>query len=247
MKRWMQNLFLKEIRQAIETYELIKPGDRILVGISGGKDSSLLYYALSLLSQYKIYDFEVVGIMVNHGMMDSVEKHNAFFKAAGAPIILHKETFKLLSNEISPCYTCSRMRKGIIKRHAVEKGFNKIAFGHTKDDVAETFMMNIIKHGKIASIPPRTVELESGLEIIRPLIFLNEKKIISAIEHLEIPIVASTCEHAVHQIREKSEGLISEIEMTYPEFSDQVIKALGDINLKRTLVKMADMPMEEKL
>ncbi len=240
MKRWMQSLFLIPIRKAIDDYELIKPGDRILVGVSGGKDSSLLLYTLGLLKKFNIYDFEVAGFMVNHGMLEHLEAHRAYFDALEIPIIIHDEPFVLLSNDISPCYTCSRMRKGIIRKYALAKGYNKVAFGHTKDDVVETFMMNIIKHGKIASIPPVVLDEESALKMIRPLIYLDEVSIIKSVKALEIPIVTSTCEHAKTKIRERSEKTISLIEEEFPEYSNQVIKALSNIDINRTLVKLEE-------
>ncbi len=240
MKRWMQNLFLKPIRHAIDAYNLIEPGDRILVGVSGGKDSSLLFFALGLLKKFNIYDFEVVGFMVDHGMLEGVAPHQRFFKALGLSIVIHEEPFVLLSNDVSPCYTCSRMRKGIMRKYALNNAYNKIAFGHTKDDVVETFMMNLIKHGKIASMPPVAKEETSHLKIIRPLIYLEETAIIKAVKMLEIPIVASKCIHAKAKIRERSENLISMIETEVPEYSNQVIKALSNIDIERTLVKLEE-------
>lgn len=240
MKRWMQNLFLIPIRRAIDEYQLIKTGDRILIGVSGGKDSSLLLYALGILKKFKIYDFEVSGFMINHGMLENFEAHHAYYQKLGIPIIIHEEPFVLLSNDVSPCYTCSRMRKGIMRKFALNEGYNKIAFGHTKDDVVETFMMNIIKHGKIASIPPVVKDEETVLEIIRPLIYLEETSIIKAVKALSIPIVGSTCEHAKTKIRERSENLISLIEEDFPEYSNQVIKALSNIDINRTLVKLEE-------
>ena len=240
MKRWMQNLFLIPIRQAIDEYQLIKTGDKILVGVSGGKDSSLLLYALGILKKFKIYDFEVSGFMDNHGMLENFEAHHDYYKKLGISIIIHEEPFVLLSNDVSPCYTCSRMRKGIMRKFALNEGYNKIAFGHTKDDVVETFMMNIIKHGKIASIPPVVEDEETELKMIRPLIYLEETAIIKAVKGLEIPVVGSTCEHAKTKIRERSEHMISLIEEEFPEYSNQVIKALSNIDINRTLVKLEE-------
>ncbi|GAU79439.1 tRNA 2-thiocytidine biosynthesis TtcA family protein [Fusibacter sp. 3D3] len=240
MKRWMQTLFLKPIRYAIDTYNLIEPGDRILVGVSGGKDSSLLFFALGLLKKFNIYDFELTGYMVDHGMLEGIEPHQDFYKNMGLSIIVHEEPFVFLSNDVSPCYTCSRMRKGIMRKYALNNGYNKIAFGHTKDDVVETFMMNLIKQGRIAAIPPVVRDETSHLKIIRPLVFLDETSIVNAIHTLEVPIVASKCEHAKTKIRERSEKMISIIEAEFPEYSSQVIKALSNIDLERTLVKLEE-------
>lgn len=237
MKRWMQNLFIKNIRRAIDDYDMIKQGDRILVGVSGGKDSSLLFYTLSLLSKCGLYNFEVAGITVDHGLIGNIEAYRQYCLAEGLDLRIHEEHYatKLsLDNAYAPCYTCSRLRKGIIKRYALENGFNKIALGHTKDDLVETFMMNIIQHGKIATMPPVSQVSESTC-MIRPLMYMDEVSILAATEALQIPLMMDTCEFAHNRLRSKSEELIRQIELTAPNFSDKVIQALRNVDGDRLL------------
>jgi len=237
MKRWMQNLFIKKIRQAIDTYDMIQEGDRVLVGVSGGKDSSLLFYALSELSKIKAYHFEVVGLTVDHGLIGNLDVYKTFCINEGLPLTIHTEHYaKGLAHgqEFAPCYTCSRLRKGILKRYALENGFNKIAIGHTKDDLVETFMMNILKHGKIATMPPVSIE-DSGVTLIRPLMYLDEPSIIKSISILEMPLMNDTCTFAHHRLRSRTESLIKQIELTSPDFSDKVIQALSNVDTERLL------------
>ena len=237
MKRWMQNLFIKNVRRALDDYDMIQQGDRILVGVSGGKDSSLLFYTLSLLSKYGPYTFEVVGLTVDHGFIGNIEAYKQYCLSTGLDLRIHEEHYALnlsLDNDFTPCYTCSRLRKGIIKRYALENGFNKIALGHTKDDLVETFLMNILQHGKIATIPPVSDVVDS-IRMIRPLIYMDEVSILTATQALEIPLMKDICEFSQNRLRSQSEDLIHQIELTAPSFSDKVIQALGNVDKGRLL------------
>lgn len=238
MEKWEQNLFIKKVRQAIDDFDLIQAGDRILVGVSGGKDSTLLFYTLTLLSQYKIYDFEVTGLTIDHGMLEGTQDYHAFCKMRQMDHQIHDEPFGerlSIANDIKPCYTCSRLRKGIIRRYALENHYNKIAFGHTRDDLVETFLMNILQHGKMASIPAIQVEKNSQLQMIRPLIYVEEDNIIKAIRTLKWPIIESKCTFAEGRSRANAEDLIQIIEKVAPDFSDKVIESLKHIKLDRLL------------
>ena len=237
MKRWMQNLFIKNIRRAIDDYHMIQKGDRILVGVSGGKDRSLLFYTLTLLSKYGPYDFEVMGLTVDHGLIGNIEAYRQYCKTEGLDLQIHEEHYATnltLEGAFAPCYTCSRLRKGIIKRYALENGFNKIALGHTKDDLVETFVMNIFQHGKIATMPPISSVTEE-LNMIRPLMYMDEVSIIKATEALKIPLMKDICAFSHNRLRSRSEDLIHQIELTAPDFSDKVIQALGNVDLNRLL------------
>lgn len=237
MKRWMNNLFMKDFRRVVEAYELIQEGDRILVGVSGGKDSSLLFYALSEYQKISEVHYDVQGIAVDHGLLGNIEAYTEFCAQNSLPLQIHEERYAMQFAERqtgSVCYTCARIRKGILKRYALENGFNKIAFGHTKDDCVETFMMNIIKHGRLSAMAPKT-ESEEGIEIIRPLIGLSESNIIKAVAILGFPLMKDLCKHAEGRLRSNAERLISEIELTVPDFSDKVIQALSNVDYKRLL------------
>ncbi|MGX8796018.1 tRNA 2-thiocytidine biosynthesis TtcA family protein [Fusibacter sp. JL298sf-3] len=240
MKSWMHRLYLKSMRALIERFDLIQPGDRVLVGVSGGKDSSLLFYALTQLQRAGIYPFEVEGLTVDHGMIEGLEAYKAYCAREGLTLNVHSEHYAdRLShdNPYNPCYTCSRLRKGIVKRYAKAHGFNKIAFGHTKDDLVETFMMNVLKHGKLAGMPPAMRDEVSELTLIRPLLYVPEPEIIKAVTILEIPLMKDTCTFAKKRTRSQAEALIQQIELTEPDFSDKIVQALHHIDDSRLLIK----------
>lgn len=229
MKRWMHNLFMNDVRSAIDSHNMIDAGDRVLVGVSGGKDSSILLYALTLLSRYKIYDFEVMGLTVDHGLIGGIEPYRAFCNQTGLNLEVHCEHYAIdlsVGSEYAPCYTCSRLRKGILKRVAMEKGFNKIAIGHTKEDYVETFLMNIIQHGKLDSLKPKS-EIQEGLALIRPLLLVDEKAIIQASKALRFPLMQDECRYAQGRLRSRSEDMLKAMETYVPEFSDKLIQAMG--------------------
>lgn len=238
MKRWESNVYMKKVREAIDTFNLIEPGDRILVGVSGGKDSTLLLYALTQLSRMKIYEFSVEGMVVNHGMLGNLEAYKKFCESEGLILNVHDDFYaESLShdNAYSPCYTCSRLRKGIVKRLADERGFNKIAYGHTRDDVVETVVMNIVKHGKLAGIPALSEDTKSNVKLIRPLVLLEETAIIKAIDILAVPLMTDLCKFAHGRVRHEAETLIDRIQDVYPNFSEQMVKALQNVDNDRLI------------
>lgn len=238
MKSFENGIYLKRLRQAVDQFKLIEQGDRILVGVSGGKDSTLLFHGLTEMSKLRDYDFTVSGLTVNHGMLGNLEEYVSYCDANGLDLIVHHEDYaKDLShdNSFSPCYTCSRLRKGIVKRRAIEQGYNKIAYGHTKDDVVETFLMNIIKHGKLAGIPAISKDPLSDLLLIRPLVLIDEKTIIKAVDLLGFPLMKDMCQFAKGRVRHNAESLINQIELTHPEFSDKVIQALQNVDTNRLI------------
>lgn len=238
MKSFENSLYLKRLRQAIDQFQLIDRGDRILIGVSGGKDSTLLFHGLTELSKLRDYDFTVSGLTVNHGMLGNLDEYESYCKSNGLDLMVHHEDYaKDLSHEnsYSPCYTCSRLRKGIIKRIAIDQGYNKIAYGHTKDDVVETFLMNIIKHGKISGIPAISKDPSSDLILIRPLVLIDERAIIKAVDLLGFPLMKDLCQFAKGRVRHDAENLIDQIELTHPEFSDKVIQALQNVDTNRLI------------
>lgn len=229
MKRWMHSLFMNSVRSAIDHHQMIEPGDRVLVGVSGGKDSSLLLYALTQLSKYKIYDFEVMGLTIDHGLIGGINPYLDYCNQSGLHLEVHREHYAVdlsFDSEYAPCYTCSRLRKGILKRVALERGFNKIAIGHTKEDYVETFLMNIIQHAKLDAMKPKS-EIQAGLLLIRPLILVDEDAVIQAAKLLQIPLMEDTCKFAQGRLRSHSEALLKVIETHAPEFSDKLVQAMG--------------------
>ena len=163
---------------------MIAPGDKIAVGLSGGKDSIALLYALSNIRDYYPHPFELVAITVDLGFPDGfdTEPLSDLCKKLDVPYhVVHTEISKAAFHDpdkISPCYLCAKLRKGALNDYAKSLGCNTIAYGHHKDDAIETFFLSLLFEGQLNCFSPVTHLSISGLKLIRPMIYLNESEVI---------------------------------------------------------------------
>lgn len=232
MESYIRQELIKPIRQAVEKYRLIEEGDKIIVGLSGGKDSLLLSLLMGWLKKYRIYDFELLVVHVDAGYHSDFTKVKEILKEEG--IDFHIEVTNIneqidLQERKSVCYRCARLRKGVLKRLAIEKGFNKIAVGHHMDDVIETFFMNMFENGKMAGMPPIRTEASSGLSIIRPMIGLEEQMIKRAGELLLLPVIQSSCPYNGETNRERYKEWVETQTGEFKDFKRRIISAMGNV------------------
>ena len=179
MKKWYNKLFLNNIRNAVEKYNMIENGDRILVGLSGGKDSIFLLYSLILLKENSYLNFDIIGCHIDIGINLDMTEVELFVKNQGIPYIYENINIKnkIFNQEKSACYLCSKMKRGAIARIAKENKINKIAFGHHKTDVVITLLLNLIYTGKLEIFKPNSYNKKQDLNLIRPLIYIEEETI----------------------------------------------------------------------
>lgn len=226
MEKWEKRLFLNDMRKVIDEYSMILKGSRILVGVSGGKDSMVLFHGLNLLKRYSIYEFDVHGILIDNGYIENPARLKDYYEKIGYSFEIYSEEEKLdFDNENVNCYTCSRLRKGTISRLAMEKGFDTIALGHTKDDFVETFLMNLIEGGRLKGFNLKSQFEDDKLSLIRPLAYVDETRIIKVAEILELPLLSSLCPLAGKTLRGKYDKTMEYLETEYPGFKDKVLKA----------------------
>lgn len=206
---------LSRVRLAVEKYDMIEEGDRIAVGVSGGKDSLVLLCALAELAKFLPRHYEIVAIMVDMGF-DVSESHYApkseheeikkLCDKLGVEFIIKRtELAKIIfdtRNESNPCSLCSRMRRGILHDTAKEAGCNKLALGHHFDDVVETFMLNLFFEGRVGSFSPVTLLTRKELYVIRPLVMTEERMIKSFAKRTALPVETSPCPEDKHTERE---------------------------------------------
>lgn len=218
-------------RKAIEDYHMIDDQDRIAVGISGGKDSLTLLYALSLLRDFYPQPFEIVGITVDLGFPDfdtTLLSHYAK-KLQVEYYVEHTEIGSIVFDhrkEEHPCSLCSRMRKGAFNTKAKELGCNKIAYAHHRDDVLDSFLMSLLYEGRIHTFSPVTHLERADLTLIRPLIYAYEGEIASFAREQNLPVAKNPCPADGVTKRQEAKELIQVIKKTVPKAKERIFSAI---------------------
>ncbi len=239
----------KFVGHAQGEFELIKPGDKILVGLSGGKDSFVLVHVLKRMQLIAPFDFTLTAVTVDAGTgidYAPLQKHCEKF---GINHILYKTSiFKILEEkkrpDSSPCSFCARMRRGALYTKAKELGFNKIALGHHFDDAAVTFFMGLFYNGIMRSMPPKYMAY-NGLYVIRPMIKLREKWIKYMAEKNDFPIISAEESCLAFRAnggkkpyaREKIKKFLESIERKEPKFFQKLDNAFSHIDCDTFFMK----------
>lgn len=225
----MQKLIGK-VRAAVEKYQMINEGDRIAVGVSGGKDSLFLLCALTELSRYYPKRFTVTAITADPcfgGRETDFTQIKELCKSLSVPYIIRKTNLGRVifedRKESNPCSLCAKMRRGILHNICVEQGFNKIALGHHYDDAVQTFLMNLFYGGKLGCFSPKSYLSRKNITMIRPLIFCEEREIRNAAARMELPVVKSGCPADGVTARKDTELLISQLEKQFPDIKAKIL------------------------
>ena len=224
------------IRKADQQYNLINHGDKILIGLSGGKDSVVLTYALSLYQKFSHTDFTIQPVMLDLGFPGfNPYEMNKFCESLGLKLMVvdNTEVYRILQiqqkdHEHLPCSICSRMKKASMNKVAKEIGFNKVSFAHHADDAIETYMMNTLFGGRIASFAPKMHLERADITFIRPLINVRESDIIKLVKEENLPVMASGCPANMHTRREDMKNLLKEIYHSYPVAKDNLLTMLSN-------------------
>lgn len=228
----MQKL-MSRMRAAMEKYDMIQDGDRIAVGLSGGKDSVALLAALAEMRRFYPASFELVAVTVDmrfDGVDTDYSVFEEFCKKIDVPYVIKRtELADIIFNirkESNPCSLCAKMRRGILHDIALENGCNKVALGHHMDDAVETFFMNLLKGGNISSFFPVTYMSRKNLYIIRPMVLASESLVAGAVKHFDLPVEKSKCPMDKTSEREKTKDLVKMLNKEYPQLREKVIGAM---------------------
>jgi tRNA(Ile)-lysidine synthetase-like protein len=212
---------------------MINEGDRIAVGVSGGKDSVALLWGLILLRRFLGINFSIVAITLDIRVERKAGDFSAIKKICEENSVefVLKETdlWEIIFDvrkEKNPCSLCARMRRGLLHDTAKEYSCNKIALGHHRDDAVETFFMNLFNEGRIGCFSPVSYLSRKDLYMIRPLIFTEEKDILRAIEKENLPVVKSRCPADGKTDREATKNFVAERVSLNPFFKDNIIGAM---------------------
>ena len=225
----MQKL-LGLMRRCIDDYDMIKEGDRIAVGVSGGKDSLVLLQLLAGLRKFfnKSFDLEAITIDMGLGMdysgiaalCQQLEVPYHLIKTEIGPIIFEHR------KEKNPCSLCSKMRRGALNQAILDLGFNKLALGHHYDDAVETFVMSLIYEGRISCFQPVTDLDRTGIIQIRPMLYIHEKTVDNFAKRMELPVTENRCPVDKSTKREEIKQLVYDLSQTYPDLKDRIFGAM---------------------
>lgn len=231
---------LSRTRAAVDDYKMIQKGDKIAVGVSGGKDSLLLLKALCELKRFYSEEFTVVALTLdmrfNNQDGDFSEIARMCEEYGIEYVVKPTDLYEIIFNirkESNPCSLCARMRRGMLHDTAKELGCNKIALGHHLDDAAETFLMNLFIESRIGCFAPVTYLSRKDITMIRPLIYVREREAVAAAERLNLPVVESGCPANEHTKREDVKNLINELSAQFGDVPEKIVGAMQRCGIDR--------------
>ena len=225
---------LSYVRKAVDDYHMIADGDKIAVGISGGKDSLTLLYALHGLRRFYPQKFDIHAVTVDLGFgnldlsriesicADELQIPYTIVKTDIADIIFEQR------KESNPCSLCAKMRKGALNEAIKKEGCNKVAYAHHKDDVVETMLMSLIYEGRFHTFSPVTYLDRMDLTVIRPLMYMNEADVIGFVNKNQIPVVKSPCPADGYTKREYVKQLLKKLNQENPGVKERMFTAIQD-------------------
>ena len=226
------------MRRCIDDYHMIEAGDRIAVGVSGGKDSLTLLTVLAALRAYypKPFELEALSIDMGLGGMDFAPVE-ALCRKLDVPFTLrHTEIGKIIFDyrkEKNPCSMCAKMRRGALNDLISEHGFNKVALGHHFDDAVETMLMSLLYEGRIGCFEPVTYLSRTGVTQIRPMLYVGEQAIEHFAARMQLPVVHNTCPADKHTKRQEVKELIVTLQAQYPDLKTKIFGAMQRLPLPK--------------
>ena len=226
----MQKL-LSQVRKCVRDYQMLSPGDRVAVGVSGGKDSLALLRLLAELRDHSAVPFELLAVTLDMGYEEMDFSPVADLCARlQVPYTLRRTQIREIvfdmRKEENPCALCAKLRRVILNETAVALGANKVALGHHYDDTVETFALSLIYEGRISCFLPVTYLDRTGLTLIRPMLYLHEKTIRNFAEREHLPVVHNPCPADKNTKREDVKALLYELEGRYPGLKDNIFGGL---------------------
>ena len=224
-------------RKAVDEYDMIQEGDRIAVGISGGKDSLTLLHALHGLSRFYPKKFELSAVTVDLGFEDfDLTPISDMCREMGVPYrIVRSDIYRILFHErkeSNPCSLCAKMRKGALNQAIKEAGCNKVAYAHHKDDIIETMLLSLIFEGRFYSFSPKTYLDRMDLTVIRPIMYVDEMDVIGFKNRYDLPVVKSKCPVDGYTKRQYAKELLHQLNREHPGARERMFHAILNGNIK---------------
>ena len=218
------------MRRCIDDYNMIQAGDKIAVGVSGGKDSLVLLVLLAELRKFFHKPYEVQAVTIDMGLGMDYSGVAALCKQLDVPYtIINTQIAPIIFDhrkEKNPCSMCSKMRRGALNQAILDRGIHKIALGHHYDDAVETFLMSLLFEGRISCFQPVTDLDRTGVIQIRPMLYIHEKTVDNFAQRMGLPVVENRC--PVDKITKRGEvkQLIFDLSKTYPDLKERIFGAM---------------------
>ncbi len=239
----LESRVAKQVTRAITDYGMIEDGDRVMVGLSGGKDSWALIEILDVLQKRAPIDFSIVAVTVDSGYKDY--KHTLITDACTARgwelriehTTIGEQMDDILDAGDTPCSLCARLRRGVLYRVADEVGATKIALGHHLDDFVETLLLNVFFAGALMAMPARLVSDSGKHVVIRPLVYVTEADARAYTQEVALPVIGCCCPACgdLSLQRQRVKRLIMELEREHPQVKASMIKALTNVKPRHLL------------
>lgn len=222
---------LGQTRKAVQDYQMIEENDRIAVGVSGGKDSMSLLYALSLLQKFYPVKFKLHAITILSGLNDfDPAPLRSFIEGLGIPYTVEETYIGKLVFEVreekNPCSLCANMRRGALNNIALNHHCNKVALGHNRDDVIETYMMSMLYAGSLHTFSPVTHMDRKSVHIIRPFLYCKEHDILGYVKQNNIPVLKNPCPYAGKSKRQEIKEMLRDLTKTIPDAKSNIFGAI---------------------
>ena len=234
-----QILFSKIVRAVVE-FNLIDDDDKILIGVSGGKDSLFLTYALETLRRRMKKNFSLIALTIDPKFKDDfgeqIARVKKFCNELGIEHTAHAVDIAGLIDDNSPCYTCAYFRRAAVNRLADELGANKVAYAHHLDDAVETFFMSLLSSGQLTTFQPKTFLDRTNITVIRPLVYVRESEIKEFTQGFDV--LKSPCPFDGNTNRQRVKNLIGELEEDFPDLFNHLAAAIR----KNSIGELWDAP-----
>ena len=221
------------VRRAVQEFGLIDKGDKIAVGISGGKDSLVLLSALAGMRRFEAFSYDIVAVTIDPGFNGVPNNYDAVARLCDrlqVPFsLVHTQIGEIvfdIRKEPNPCSLCANMRRGALHDAAKAAGCNKLALGHHNDDVIETFMMNLTKEGRIGCFSPKTHLDRKDITVIRPLVFAPESQVSAACKRNDLEVVKSVCPADKTTVRQQTKEFLADMERRDRGVKQRIFSAL---------------------
>jgi len=223
------------VRRCVDDYKMIVPGDRIAVGVSGGKDSLVLLMLLAELKKYNPASFDLQAVTIDMGLGMDYSGIEALCESLEVPLHISRTEIGAIifdhRKEKNPCSLCSKMRRGALNQAILDMGFTKLALGHHYDDAVETFLMSLIYEGRISCFQPVTNLDRTGIIQIRPMLYIHERTIDHFAEKMQLPVLQNRCPVDKNTKREEIKQLVYSLSQTYPDLKERVFGAMQRLPL----------------